>query len=243
VGGGAVFFDVQPRKAVINDLNAQLIMTYKAIRENVERLIDLLNEYKNRNTREYYYAVRNLDRDAVKFGALTETEKAARLIFLNKTCYNGLYRVNSRGLFNVPYGRHKNPSIYDAVVLKQISGYLNNNDITIMNTDYEQAVLSADENSFVYFDPPYHGPGKTNFTEYHAEGFGADEQKRLRDVYIGLTQKGIRCLLSNSDTELIRDLYDYKFLDIIPVQAKRCINSDSTGRGNTGEVLIKNWQD
>jgi DNA adenine methylase len=243
VGAGAVFFDLQPPKAVINDFNAQLILTYKVIRENVDGLINLLNEHKNRNSREYYYAVRDLDRDAVKFGALTETEKAARLIFLNKTCYNGLYRVNSHGLFNVPYGRHKNPSICEKIVLRQISNYLNSDSISIMNADYEQAVSGADKNAFVYFDPPYHSPGKINFTEYHAEGFGDDEQKRLRDVYIGLTQKGIRCLLSNSDTEFIRDLYDYKFLDIIPVQAKRCINSNSAGRGNTGEVLIKNWQD
>ncbi|MDR2052460.1 MAG: DNA adenine methylase [Treponema sp.] len=243
VGAGAVFFAVLPSKAVINDLNAQLILTYRAIRDNVEGLIGLLNEHKSRNTREYYYAVRNLDRDAVKFGGLTETEKAARLIFLNKTCYNGLYRVNSRGLFNVPYGRHNNPSICDEAVLRRIGAYLNNNDITITNTGYEQAVLSADKNSFVYFDPPYHSPGKTNFTEYHAKGFGGDEQERLRDVYIELTQKGIKCLLSNSDTELIRDLYSHKFLDIIPVQAKRCINSNSAGRGSTGELLIKNWQD
>ena len=242
MGAGAVFFDVQPSKAVINHFNSQLILTYKAIRENVERLIELLNEHKNRNTGEYYYEMRNLDRDAVRFGALTETEKAARLIFLNKTCYNGLYRVNSRGHFNVPHGRQKNPSICDEVVLRQISAYLNNNDITITNTGYEQAVSGADENSFVYFDPPYHSPGKTNFTEYHAKGFGEDAQKRLRNVYIELTQKGIKCLLSNSDTEFIRDLYSHKFLDIIPVQAKRCINSNSAGRGNTGEVLIKNWK-
>jgi DNA adenine methylase len=243
VGAGAVFFDVQPSKAVINDFNSELILTYKAIRENVEKLIELLNEHKNKNTREYYYTIRNLDRDAVKFGGLTETEKAARLIFLNKTCYNGLYRVNSRGQFNVPCGRQKNPSIYDEVVLTRISAYLNDNDITIKNTGYEQAVSGADKNSFVYFDPPYHSPGKTNFTEYHAEGFGEDAQKRLHSVYMELTQKDIKCLLSNSDTELIRDLYSHKFLDIIPVQAKRRINSNSAGRGDTGEVLIRNWKD
>jgi DNA adenine methylase len=152
-----------------------------------------------------------------------------------------LYRVNSRGLFNVPCGKHKNPLICEEIVLRQISDYLNNNSIAIMNVDFERAVSGAGKNAFVYFDPPYHSPGKTNFTEYHAEGFGEDEQERLRDVYIELTQKGIKCLLSNSDTEFIRDLYNYKFLDIIPVQAKRRINSDSAGRGNTGEVLIKNW--
>jgi DNA adenine methylase len=112
-----------------------------------------------------------------------------------------------------------------------------------MNADYERAVSGADKNSFVYFDPPYHSPDKKNFTEYHAEGFGEDEQKRLCGVYTRLTQKGIKCLLSNSDTELIRDLYNHKSFDIIPVQAKRHINANPAGRGNTGEVLIKNWKD
>jgi DNA adenine methylase len=242
VGAGAVFFDLRPQRAVINDCNSQLMLTYRAVRENVESLIALLNEHSNNNTREYYYEIRGLDRDAVQFGGLTETEKAARLIFLNKTCYNGLYRVNSRGFFNVPYGKYKNPPICDADALRRISAYLNSGAITIMNADFERAVSGADKHSFVYFDPPYHSPGKTNFTGYRAEGFGEDEQKRLCRVYAALTQKGIKCLLSNSDTALIRDLYSRRSFDIIPVQAKRHINADPAGRGNAGEVLIKNWK-
>jgi DNA adenine methylase len=112
-----------------------------------------------------------------------------------------------------------------------------------MNVDYEQAVLSADNNAFVYFDPPYHSHDKMNFTGYQAEGFGEHEQERLRNVYIGLTQRGAKCLLSNSNTEFIRNLYNYNFLDIIPVRARRSINSDSGGRGDVDEVLIKNWKD
>jgi DNA adenine methylase len=178
----------------------------------------------------------------IKFNKLTNIEKAARLIFLNKTCFNGLYRVNSQGLFNVPYGKYKNPAICEELVLRQISNYLNVNEIKILNVDFEQAVLDVDKKSFIYFDPPYHSPNKTNFTGYQADGFGTEEQERLRNIMIKMTTRGAKCLLSNSDTEYIRELYDYDFFEIISVQAKRAINSDSAGRGNVNEVLIKNWK-
>jgi DNA adenine methylase len=242
IGAGAVFFDVQPRKAVINDFNTQLMLTYTIIKEDVEGLIKLLKHHKERNSEEYFYKIRNLDRDDIEFGKLTNVEKAARLIFLNKTCYNGLYRVNSQGLFNVPYGNYKNPAICEETVLRQISGYLNAHEISIVNTDFESAIKGAGKDSFIYFDPPYHSPGKTNFTGYQADGFNTDEQKRLRNVMIQMTDRGAKCLLSNSDTEYIRDLYDHKYFDIISVQAKRYINSDSAGRGNVNEVLITNWK-
>jgi DNA adenine methylase len=242
IGAGAVLFDLQPKKAVINDFNTQLILTYNVIKENVEELIILLEHYKKMNDEEYFYEIRNLDRNSVKFDKLTNIEKAARLIFLNKTCFNGLYRVNSQGLFNVPYGRYKNPAICEELVLRQISNYLNTNEIKILNIDFEQAVLDVDKNSFIYFDPPYHSPDKTNFTGYQADGFGEEEQERLRNVMIKMTKRGAKCLLSNSDTEYIRELYDYNLFEIISVQAKRAINSDSAGRGNVNEVLIKNWK-
>jgi DNA adenine methylase len=243
IGAGAVFFELQPKKAIINDFNAQLILTYAVIKENVEELIKLLRKYKEKNDEEYFYEIRNLDRETKKFDTLTNVEKAARLIFLNKTCFNGLYRVNSQGLFNVPYGRYKNPAICEEIVLRQISKYLNTCEIAILNGDFEQAVMSATKNSFIYFDPPYHSPDKTNFTGYQADGFDEDEQERLRNVMIKMTNRGAKCLLSNADTEYIRKLYDYDFLNIISVQAKRYINSDSAGRGNVNEVLIKNWKD
>jgi DNA adenine methylase len=242
VGAGAVFFDLQPKKAIINDFNEQLILTYNVIKENVVELIELLKAYKEKNDEEYYYEIRNIDRDSTKFDKLTNTEKAARLIFLNKTCFNGLYRVNSQGLFNVPYGRYKNPAIYEDIVLYQISNYLNTNEIRILNKDFESAVATAGKNSFIYFDPPYHSPDKTNFTGYQADGFDADEQERLRNVMIKMTNRGVNCLLSNSDTKYIRELYNIDCFDIISVQAKRAINSDSAGRGNVNEVLIKNWK-
>jgi DNA adenine methylase len=243
VGAGAVFFDLQPKKAVINDFNTQLILTYSAIREDVEELIALLKEYRARNDEGSFYEIRNLDRDTAKFNKLTNAEKAARLIFLNKTCFNGLYRVNSRGFFNVPYGRYKNPAICEETVLRHINTYLNTNDISILNKDFEDAVVQADERSFIYFDSPYHSPDKINFTGYQAGGFDEAEQRRLKDLMIKMTNRGVKCLLSNSDTEFIRGLYDYQFFEIISVQAKRAINSNSAGRGPVNEVLIKNWKE
>jgi DNA adenine methylase len=247
VGAGAVFFDLRPQRAVINDVNAQLILTYTAIKENVEDLIRLLTRHQEKNNeknnKEYFYTIRNLDRDRTAFDLLPNVEKAARLIFLNKTCFNGLYRVNAQGLFNVPRGRYKNPAICEETVLRQISGYLNENEIGILNGDFEYALTTAGENSFVYFDPPYHSPGRANFTSYQAEGFNEEDQKRLRNSMIDMTNRGARCLLSNSDTAYIRELYDCGLFDIIPVKARRHINADSTGRGSVNEVLIKNWKD
>jgi DNA adenine methylase len=243
VGAGAVFFGLQPGKAVINDCNAQLILTYAAIKEDVEELIALLKRHRSKNDKEYFYEIRNLDRKEKEFQQLTRVEKAARLIFLNKTCFNGLYRVNSRGFFNVPYGRYKNPGICEEALLRRISEYLNAGEIVIMNDDFEQALMTADNNAFIYFDPPYHSPERTNFTGYQADGFDEGEQERLRNVMIAMTSRGSKCLLSNSDTAYIRGLYNCDFFDILSVQAKRHINSDSGGRGSVNEVLIKNWKD
>ncbi|GHU02470.1 site-specific DNA-methyltransferase (adenine-specific) [Spirochaetia bacterium] len=243
IGAGAVFFELQPKKAIINDFNTQLILTYTVIKDNVEELVGVLKNYQDMNDEESFYTIRNVDRDTIKFNTLTNVEKAARLIFLNKTCFNGLYRVNSQGLFNVPYGRYKNPAVCEEIVLRQISDYLNANEIDILNNDFEYAVINADKQSFVYLDPPYHSPHKTSFTGYQADGFGEDEQERLRNVIIKMTNRGAKCLLSNSDTEYIRELYKHDFFDIISVQAKRAINSDSSGRGNVNEVLIKNWKE
>lgn len=242
VGAGALFFELRPRKAVINDFNTQLILTYRVIKENAGELIELLKKHRAKNSGEYYYEIRNLDRDAAEFNRLTDAEKAARLIFLNKTCFNGLYRVNSRGFFNVPRGKHRNPAVFEETVLRRISEYLNTNDIVILNSDFEDAVLSAGKDSFIYFDPPYHSPDKTNFTGYQAGGFGEEEQKRLRDVMVKMTNRGAKCLLSNADTDYIRELYNHDFFDIISVRAKRLINSDSAGRGGAKELLIKNWK-
>jgi DNA adenine methylase len=240
VGAGAVFFDLLPKKAVINDANSQLILTYTAIKNNVEELIALLEHNRQKISETYYYMVRDMDRNE-GFCKLSDTEKAARFIFLNKTCYNGLYRVNSQGLFNVPYGRFKNPLIYSESNLREISKYLNTNDISIINGDFELAVANADMNAFVYFDPPYHSLNKANFTRYQADNFNDSEQERLRNLFLKLTEMNVKCLLSNSDTPFIRDLYDHGRFTVSSVQAKRFINSNPKGRGVVSEVLIRNW--
>jgi DNA adenine methylase len=243
IGAGAVFFEIQPKNAFINDSNTQLIITYTVIKENVDGLIDLLQYHKKNSSKDYFYGIRNLDKDKKIFKKLTNIEKAARFIYLNKTCYNGLYRVNSQGLFNAPYGYYKNPMICEEELLKSISMFLLHNNIKITNVDFEDAVQLANEQSFVYFDPPYHSSNNTNFTGYQPGRFGNDEQIRLNNVYRRLTEKRVKCLLSNSDTEFIRELYCYKSFDLISVLARRNINSDSNGRGKINELLIKNWKD
>ena len=245
VGGGALFFDLQPKRAVINDNNKQLILTYEVIRDNVDDLIELLNEHKAHHGEEYYYKVREQDRDAETFEKLTNVQKAARIIYLNKTCYNGLYRVNSQGLFNVPYGRYTKPAIFDEPILRGLHKYLSakNKNIKITCGDFADSVKKAGEGSFIYFDPPYHSPNNTNFTGYQAGGFDEKEQCRLQEVFCERTDAGAMCLLSNSSTEFIHDLYNDKRFDIVIVNAKRIINSDSAGRGEVDEVLIKNWRE
>ncbi len=242
IGAGAVLFELQPKKAIINDFNTQLILTYRAIRDNIDELLIALSKHQENYNEEYFYKIRAQDRQAESFQKLSDVEKAARLIFLNKTCYNGLYRVNSQGLFNVPFGKYKNPTIFEEAVLRAIHSYLKINDIEILNGDFSQAVHKIPRQSFVYLDPPYHSPNNTNFTGYQANGFDDNEQIRLRDTYAELTQKKIKCLLSNSDTDFIRDLYNDHRFDVITVQAKRTINSNSAGRGEINEILVKNWR-
>ncbi len=239
VGAGAVLFSIQPPRAVINDYNEQLIVTYMAIRDDIDTLIELLRQHKQNTCEAYFYKLRSLDRDTEAFASLPAVQKAARLIYLNKTCFNGLYRVNMQGLFNVPYGRYKNPAIFDEESLRAVSRYLNENDITIQNGDFAQSVEDADNQAFVYFDPPYHSPDKSNFTGYQAGGFGEEEQLRLRDTFAMLSGRGTKCLLSNADTPFIRKLY--KGFSIKRVKASRAINANAGGRGPVDEVLIKNW--
>jgi len=236
VGAGAVLFSLQPKNAFINDSNSRLISTYVAIRDNADELIDLLQEHKRQNSEEYFYAVRGMDRDVQAFEKLNDVQKAARLIYLNKTCYNGLYRVNAQGLFNAPFGRYKNPAICEEPVLKAVSNYLSSNAIHITSGDFANALAAADTSSFVYFDSPYHSPDNTNFTGYQAGGFDEDEQIRLQQTFVALTGRGVKCLLSNSATPFILDLY--KDFDIKIVEVSRAINSDANGRGKVSEVLV-----
>ena len=163
------------------------------------------------------------------------------MIYLNKTCFNGLYRVNSAGLFNVPYGNHKNPAICDERVLRSVSKYLLENDIVILSGDFADAVSGASDEDFVYFDPPYDGHTSTNFTGYQADGFNRDEQTRLKETMLELTNRGVKCLLSNSSTDFIIDLYSCPEFKIDYVEANRVINSNAEGRGRVQEILVRNW--
>jgi DNA adenine methylase len=172
---------------------------------------------------------------------MSDAEKAARMIYLNKTCYNGLYRVNSEGLFNTPYGRYKNPAICETEVLRAVSKYLSEKNVTILNKDFESAVEGASAGDFVYFDPPYDSPNLANFTGYLANGFDRKDQNRLKDTMLDLTERGVKCLLSNSSTDFIRETYHCPEFKIEYVQATRMINSRADGRGNVQEVLIRNW--
>ena len=242
VGGGAVLFELQPSKAVVNDVNRELIDVYKVVKDNVEELIEELNNEKYANTPEAFYKIRELDRKPQEYNRLSAVERAARVIYLNKTCYNGLYRVNSIGEFNSPFGRYKNPNIVNEIGLRAVRQYFNEADITFANGDFESSLRNIKKGSVVYFDPPYAPISSTsNFTGYNESGFGESQQKRLKNLCDELTDKGVHILLSNSDCEFIRDLYsDKNRYEIIEVKAKRTINSTGNSRGEISEVLVKN---
>lgn len=243
IGAGAILLTLQPKKAVINDTNTELINCYLVIRDAVEDLIDLLKDHKTRNNEDYYYEIREKDRETEYVHSLTKAERAARIIYLNKTCYNGLFRVNSQGQFNVPFGRYKNPSILDEAVLRGVSNYLNQNQIEILNLDFQDAVLTAKKGDFIYFDPPYDPVSNTaSFTGYDVNGFNKKEQERLRDVANNLIDRKCKILLSNACTAFILDLYnDTKRYKIEKVPANRAINSNALKRGKIEEVLIKSY--
>ncbi len=238
LGGGAIFFKLQPRTAFINDINEDLMLVYRVIREDVEKLIAALSTYKN--DAETFYAVRDLDRDKEKFSALPEWERAARIIYLNKTCFNGLYRVNNAGEFNTPFGKYLNPNIVNEQTLRAVSKYLQSPRITITVCDYAEVLSRIPKRTFVYLDPPYDPVSTTaNFTGYVKGGFNRDEQIRLRDCCNDLTERKIKFMLSNSDTEFIRELY--AAYEIISVQARRMVNSVASRRGDVNELVIRNY--
>lgn len=238
IGAGAVLFDVQPSKAVINDINSELVNTYLTIRDHIEELLSDLRKHENDS--DYFYAIRDLDRKPI-YEELTDVERASRLIFLNKTCFNGLFRVNKKGQFNVPFGKYKNPNIVNEDVVRAVHDYLANNEVTILNGDFADAVATAKKGDFVYIDPPYDPVSTTSsFTSYSLDGFGRDEQERLRDLVVDLDRRGCKVMLSNSATEYIKDLY--KNFQIEIVGATRSINSVASKRGKIDEVLVMNYE-
>lgn len=242
VGGGSVFMELQHNKTVINDFNSELINTYIVVRDNLEELIQELEKHKENDSKEYFYSLREWDRNGL-LEKKSNVERAARFIYLNKTCFNGLFRVNSQGQFNVPYGNYKNPNIVNKEVLIADSKFLNKSGIKIINGDFEEATKTARKGDFVYFDPPY-APlveDSQSFVGYTLNGFDYKEQVRLRDLFVELDKKGCFVMLSNSSSKLIHDLYsDYKENTII-LGATRNINSKASGRGKVDEVLIMNY--
>jgi len=238
IGGGALFFELLPKRAVINDYNEELINVYTVIRDNPSELIEDLKRHKN--TAEYFYKIRAIDRQPL-FSNLTRIERASRIIYLNKTCYNGLYRVNNAGEFNSPFGRYKNPNIVNEPVIKAVSKYLNSSQIQISSCDYALILKDIPTDSFVYLDPPYHPISESSsFTGYVQGGWNEEDQLRLRDVCNRLRDNDIKFLLSNSASDFIREIYsDY---NIHIVQAKRSVNSNSSRRGQVDEFLIRNYE-
>ncbi|MBD0388802.1 MAG: DNA adenine methylase [Nostoc sp. C3-bin3] len=229
LGGAAVFFYLNPPSAALTDINAELVNAYRCVRDNVEKLILNLEAHQLRHCRDYYYEVR-------KCPGVTNIEKAARLIYLNKTCFNGLYRENSKGAFNVPIGKYKNPKICNPALLRSVSAALQKAQINVRPfEDILEHASSCDD--FVYFDPPYHPLSPTsNFTAYSRYSFTQDDQIRLKYVFAELAERGVKVMLSNSDCPFIRELYsDFNINSII---APRLINSDARKRGKITELLI-----
>ena len=234
VGGGAVFFDLLPKNAELSDLNNELVTTYNVIKNNVDGLIQSLQ--KHIYDKEYYLEVR-----AKKIDDLSDVEVASRFIFLNRTGFNGLYRVNKSGQFNVPFGRYNNPVICDEDNLRRVSDALQ--DVTITHHDYKNVLKTAKSGDFIYLDPPYYPINATSsFTSYTAEGFLEKEQTELRDTFVKLHKKGCFVMLSNSDTPFINDLYSgLDGITINKITAGRAINSKASGRGKITEVLVTNY--
>ncbi|KKS53584.1 MAG: hypothetical protein UV61_C0025G0012 [Candidatus Gottesmanbacteria bacterium GW2011_GWB1_43_11] len=234
VGGGAVFFDLLPEKGFLSDLNKELVTTYNIIKNDVEGLIASLKKHKI--DKEYFLNIRAKDSKA-----LNDLTVASRFIFLNRTCFNGLYRVNSKGGFNVPYGKYTNPLICDESNLRKVSKSLQN--IEIKHQDYKEVLKTAKKGDFVYFDPPYYPVSKTaSFTSYTAEAFLDKEQIELRDTVLELNKRGCFVMLSNSDTPFINKIYSgLKGIRVNKVEAGRAINSKGSGRGKITEVLVTNY--
>lgn len=235
VGGGAVFFDLLPKHAELSDTNRELVMTYNVIKDNVDSLIKSLK--KHIYNKEYYLGVRAQD-----INELSDIEIASRFIFLNRTGFNGMYRVNKSGQFNVPFGQYKNPLICDENNLRKVSEALQG--ITITHQDYKDVLELAKIGDFIYFDPPYYPLNPTSsFTAYTAKGFFEKEQIELRDTFVKLHERGCFVMLSNSDTPFINELYSgLEGVSVNKIIAGRAINSKGSKRGKINEVLITNYQ-
>jgi len=241
LGGGSLFFALQKDRSVINDFNPEIVNAYQVIKDYPEELIEELKIHALNNSSEYFYQIRGLDRNS-NFESYSAIQKAARTIYLNRTCYNGLYRVNSSGYFNVPFGRYKNPLICDENNIREISEFFNKKNILIRNSDFEEAVSDAQAGDYIYFDPPYDYEDGKGFVGYVKEGFNHNDLLRLKKVCDELIARDCKVLISNNDTEFVRNTFTGDNFEIIyetiPLQTKRSINSNAKKRNNGREVLI-----
>ncbi len=235
IGGGALFFELHPENAYISDMNEELINLYSVVRDNVYELISDLN--KHEVSKEYFLEIRNLDRTD-EYKNLSNVQRASRFIYLNRTCFNGLYRVNSQGQFNVPFGNYKNPRIVDENNLLNCSELLKNTEIKC--ADFSEILTKVKRGDFVYFDPPYVPLNETSsFTSYTKDGFDMNMQFKLREVCDELDSMGVMFMLSNSDTKFVNELYSN--YEIKKVFASRAVNANAEGRGKVTEVLVRNY--
>ena len=242
LGGGAVFFSLisqyRDAKWFVSDLNSDLVLSYVTVRDRVKELIHALelhsvNYFKNPSS--YYYKIRESNPKG-------EIDKVSKLIFLNKTCFNGLYRVNSKGKFNVPLGKYINPNIVNKESLLAVSETLQSKEVSIKCQDFERALKNAVSGDFVYMDPPYHPVSETaSFTSYTEGDFDYKDQERLYAKFKALDRKGVKVLLSNSKSPEILDLFEEFSDGIIEINANRFINSISKKRTGHTELLIKNY--
>jgi DNA adenine methylase len=240
VGGAAVFFALAAEKrfkrAVLADKNRELIDVYKGVKADVDGVIRLLRDYARRHDEDTYYATRELSPESLDLA-----QRAARLLYLNKTGYNGLYRVNRSGQFNVPFGRYTNPTICNEPRLRAAAGALNARGVSIKVADFERASARAEPGDAVYFDPPYVPLTKTaSFTGYHSESFGPDEHQRLADTFAALTKRKVAAVLSNSGGRETRRLYESRGVELESVLVTRPINSKATARGAVPELIVSN---
>lgn len=238
IGGGAMFFARAPQRALLCDVNPALINVYESVRDHVEDVIGELQQlaaaHDDDDSKAYYRVRERYNRSR----SMSNTQRAAAFVYLNKTCFNGLHRVNRRGEFNVPAGRYKNPRILDEQLMRSASRALARAELRLGG--FEHLLSSARPGDFIYFDPPYEPVSTTaSFTAYAQDGFGREDQMRLRDVFAALDQRGCKLMLSNSDVPFIRDLYKAFRLDT--VMAARAINRDATKRGPVSELLVRNY--
>jgi DNA adenine methylase len=240
MGGGAMFFARAPERALLCDINPDLVHTYVTVRDQPAELVRELTKLAKGHDKDHYYSVRDrFNQRLTKPGARSGVERAAMFIYLNKTCFNGLYRVNRSGEFNVPMGAYKNPGILDADNLFAASARLASADIRLAS--FETLLSEARPGDFVYMDPPYEPVSRTaNFTSYAREGFSQADQTRLRDVFRELDRRGTKLMLSNSDVPFIRDLY--RGFQIDTVMAPRAVSCDAATRGPVKEVVVRNYK-